>query len=175
MPCARRFARGPRRRGSELEPPGPDELEERRDKTFGRRVALLTAIYAVVLAFASPEAPAPDVGAARPRIEALAAFAEEEKRYNAQKKDIEKDSKKHERARHQQESRHLLRSRRGVPADARRLPADVLLLGLTVGSARAEPWRSSNGFDTALCSRVAREPDDDEGEAEGAHDGGAGG
>jgi hypothetical protein len=38
---------------AEIELPDPDELEERRDKTFSRRVALLTAIYAIVLAFAS--------------------------------------------------------------------------------------------------------------------------
>jgi uncharacterized protein DUF4337 len=38
---------------SEVELPNPDELEERRDKAFSRRVALTTAIYAVVLAIAS--------------------------------------------------------------------------------------------------------------------------
>ncbi len=37
----------------EVELPNPEELEERRDKTFSRRVALTTAIYAVVLAIAS--------------------------------------------------------------------------------------------------------------------------
>jgi hypothetical protein len=125
---------------SEIELPDPDELEERRDKTFSRRVALLTAIYAIVLAFASLgganaledivlnqqqssdqwafyqakvirehqyraqklilEAHAPDAGAARGRLEALAAkFGEEEKRYNTEKKDSEKDAKKHERER----------------------------------------------------------------------------
>lgn len=125
---------------SEIELPDPDELEERRDKTFSRRVALLTAIYAIVLAFASLgganaledivlnqqqssdqwafyqakvirehqyraqrlilEAQAPDAGAARARLEALAAkFGDEEKRYNAEKKDIEQDAKKHERER----------------------------------------------------------------------------
>jgi hypothetical protein len=36
-----------------LELPDPEELEERRDKAFSRRVALTTAIYAVVLAIAS--------------------------------------------------------------------------------------------------------------------------
>ncbi len=38
---------------AEVELPDPDELEERRDKTFSRRVALTTAVYAVVLAIAS--------------------------------------------------------------------------------------------------------------------------
>jgi hypothetical protein len=38
---------------AEVELPNPDELEERRDKTFSRRVALVTAVYAVVLAIAS--------------------------------------------------------------------------------------------------------------------------
>src|SRR5262249_38049284 len=33
--------------------PNPHELEEQRDKTFSRRVALMTAVYAVVLAIAS--------------------------------------------------------------------------------------------------------------------------
>ncbi len=37
----------------ELELPNPEELEERREKRFSRRVALTTAIYAVVLAIAS--------------------------------------------------------------------------------------------------------------------------
>ena len=38
---------------AEVELPNPDELEERRDKTFSRRVALTTAVYAVMLAIAS--------------------------------------------------------------------------------------------------------------------------
>ena len=38
---------------AEVELPNPEELEERRDKTFSRRVALVTAVYAVVLAIAS--------------------------------------------------------------------------------------------------------------------------
>jgi Domain of unknown function (DUF4337) len=38
---------------AEVELPDPEELAERRDKTFSRRVALTTAIYAVVLAIAS--------------------------------------------------------------------------------------------------------------------------
>ena len=37
----------------EVELPDPEELEERRDKTFSRRVALTTAVYAVILAIAS--------------------------------------------------------------------------------------------------------------------------
>lgn len=38
---------------AEVELPDPEELEEQRDKRFGRRVALTTAVYAVVLAIAS--------------------------------------------------------------------------------------------------------------------------
>jgi hypothetical protein len=38
---------------AEVELPNPEELEERRDKSFSRRVALTTAVYAVVLAIAS--------------------------------------------------------------------------------------------------------------------------
>lgn len=38
---------------AELDLPDPEELEERRDKTFSRRVALTTAVYAVILAIAS--------------------------------------------------------------------------------------------------------------------------
>ena len=38
---------------AEVEFPDPHELEERRDKTFSRRVALTTAVYAVILAIAS--------------------------------------------------------------------------------------------------------------------------
>lgn len=37
----------------EVELPDPEELEERRDKKFSRRVALTTAVYAVILAIAS--------------------------------------------------------------------------------------------------------------------------
>jgi hypothetical protein len=129
---------------AEVELPNPEELEERRDKAFSRRVALTTAVYAVVLAVASLggnnsmkdmllaqqqssdqwafyqakvvrehiyraqklvlEAELADATAARgPRQERLkelaAKFAEEEKRYNAEKRDIENDAKKleHER------------------------------------------------------------------------------
>jgi hypothetical protein len=128
----------------EVELPDPEELEERRDKAFSRRVALTTAVYAVMLAIASLggnnsmkdmllaqqqssdqwafyqakvvrehlyraqklvlEAELADTAAARgPRQERLQAlarqFADEEKRYNAEKKDIENDAKKleHER------------------------------------------------------------------------------
>jgi Domain of unknown function (DUF4337) len=38
---------------AEVELPDPEELEERRDKAFSRRVALVTAVYAVTLAIAS--------------------------------------------------------------------------------------------------------------------------
>ena len=38
---------------AEVELPDPEELEERRDKAFSRRVALVTAVYAVILAIAS--------------------------------------------------------------------------------------------------------------------------
>src|SRR5262245_22585658 len=38
---------------AEVELPNPDEIEELKQKTFTRRVALTTAIYAVVLAIAS--------------------------------------------------------------------------------------------------------------------------
>ncbi len=37
----------------EVELPNPEEIEERRDKAFSRRVALVTAVYAVVLAIAA--------------------------------------------------------------------------------------------------------------------------
>jgi len=38
---------------AEVELPNPEELEERAEKTFGRRIALVTAIYAVALAVAA--------------------------------------------------------------------------------------------------------------------------
>jgi hypothetical protein len=129
----------------DVELPNPEELEERRGKAFTRRVALTTAIYAVVLAIASlggnnatkemllAQQQASDLWAfyqakairehqyraqkqrlevdlaergsamkpeGRKKFEALMTnFAEEEKRYNAEKKEIEKDAKKleHER------------------------------------------------------------------------------
>jgi hypothetical protein len=123
---------------AEVELPDPEELEERRDKTFSRRVALITAIYAVVLAIASlggnnamkemllaqQEAsnqwayyqskvirehlnrgnklvlemqlaePSALKGAERDKLAALASkFADEEKRMNADKKEIEPKAK----------------------------------------------------------------------------------
>jgi hypothetical protein len=130
---------------AEVELPNPDELRERAGDRFGRRVALVTAIFAVMLAIASLggnnamkemllaqqqssdqwafyqakvirehqyrgqklrlEADLAERGAAmkpeaRQTLEALLKkFGEEEKRYNAEKKDIEKDAKtlEHER------------------------------------------------------------------------------
>lgn len=129
---------------AEIELPDPGELEERRDKAFSRRVALTTAVYAVVLAIASlggnntmkeallaqQEAtnqwayyqakvvrehlnraskllvetqlaePSPLKGAEREKFDALTKkYADEEKRMNADKKDIEKDARKFEAAR----------------------------------------------------------------------------
>jgi Domain of unknown function (DUF4337) len=123
---------------AEVELPDPEELEERRDKAFSRRVALVTAIYAVVLAIASlggnnamkemllaqQEAsnqwayyqskvvrehlnrgnklvlemqlaePSALKGAERDKVAALASkFADEEKRMNADKKEIEPKAK----------------------------------------------------------------------------------
>jgi hypothetical protein len=129
---------------AEVELPDPHELEERRDKSFSRRVALTTAVYAVVLALASlggnnamkemllaqqqasdqwayyqakvvrehlnrasklgVEAqlaePSPLKGAERAKFETLLGrYADEEKRLNADKKDIEKQARalEHER------------------------------------------------------------------------------
>ena len=130
----------------EVELPNPEELHERGEDRFGRRVALVTAVYAVVLAVASlggnnamkemllAQQLSSDQWAfyqakvirehqyraqklrlearprgARPRGPARGRatrcrrcsqrFAEEEKRYNAEKKDIEKQAKalEHER------------------------------------------------------------------------------
>jgi hypothetical protein len=121
----------------EVELPQPDELHEHAEKPFSRRVALVTAIYAVILAIAAlggnhamkemllaqqqssdqwafyqakvirehlyraqkmrleldlaGGGPAP----AREKMEILRQkLEEEEKRYGAEKKDIEKDAKK---------------------------------------------------------------------------------
>jgi hypothetical protein len=125
---------------AEVELPEPDELREHAENSFSRRVALVTAIYAVVLAIAAlggnhamkemllaqqqssdqwafyqakvirehlyraqkmrievdlAERAAGSRPAGREKGEALLEkFAEEEKRYNAEKKDIEKDAKK---------------------------------------------------------------------------------
>ena len=136
---------------AEVEIPNPDELHERGETTFGRRAALTTAIYAVVLSIASLGGnntvkemllaqqqssdqwafyqakvirehqyraqkmlletqlaePSSLKGAERAKVEALTTkFAEEEKRYNAEKKDIEKDAKKLELARDVRRERH---------------------------------------------------------------------
>ena len=136
---------------AEIEVPNPDELHERGETTFGRRAALTTAVYAVVLSIASLGGnnavkemllaqqqssdqwafyqakvirehqyraqkmlletqlaePSGLKGAERAKVEALATkFAEEEKRYNAEKKDIEKDAKKLELARDVRRERH---------------------------------------------------------------------
>jgi hypothetical protein len=136
---------------AEVEVPNPEELHERGEKTFSRRVALTTAIYAIVLSIAATggnnavkemllaqqqssdqwafyqakvirehqyrgqkmvvEAqlaePSTVKGAEREKLAALAAkFAEEEKRYNAEKKDIETDAKKLEHARDVFRERH---------------------------------------------------------------------
>src|SRR5437870_9427800 len=130
---------------AEVELPNPEELHERAQEHFSRRVALTTAVYAVMLALAALggnhamkemllaqqkssdqwafyqakvirehqyrgqklrlEADLLERGdsmkpAAREKLAALLKkFEEEEKRYNVEKKDIEKDAKKleHER------------------------------------------------------------------------------
>jgi hypothetical protein len=129
---------------AEVELPDPEELEAQRDKSFSRRVALTTAVYAVVLAIASlggnnsmkeallsqQEAtnqwayyqakvvrehlnrankllveaqlaePSPLKGAEREKFDALMKkYADEEKRMNADKKDIEKEARKFEASR----------------------------------------------------------------------------
>jgi hypothetical protein len=136
---------------AEVEVPNPEELHERGEKTFSRRVALTTAIYAIVLSIAALGGnnavkemllsqqqssdqwafyqakvirehqyraqkmiletqlaePSTVKGAEREKLAALAAkFAEEEKRYAAEKKDIEKDAKKLEHARDVFRERH---------------------------------------------------------------------
>ncbi len=135
---------------AEVELPNPEELKEKAERSFSRRVALVTAIYAVVLAIASlggnnamkemllaqqqssdqwafyqakvirehqyraqrmrlevelaERGPAMKPEVRQRHEELLKKFAEEEKRYNAEKKDIEKDAKKleHERDRHRE-------------------------------------------------------------------------
>src|SRR5262244_1950392 len=52
MPCGRRSGGAPARM-AEVEVPNPEELHERGEKTFSRRVALTTAIYAIVLSIAA--------------------------------------------------------------------------------------------------------------------------
>lgn len=139
---------------SDVELPSPrevqEQVEEADDKAFGRRVALTTAIYAVVLAIASLGGnnamkdmllaqqqssdqwafyqakvvrehlyraqkmtlelalaePASLKGSERAKVEALARkLAEEEKRYSAEKKDIEKDARRLEAERDVQRAR----------------------------------------------------------------------
>ena len=130
---------------AEVELPNPSEIHERAESAFGRRVALVTAVFAVVLAIAALggnhamkemllaqqkssnqwafyqakvirehqyrgqklrlEVDLLERGAAmkpeaREKLEGLLKrFEDEEKRYNAEKKDIEKDARKleHER------------------------------------------------------------------------------
>src|SRR5436309_10478845 len=136
---------------TEVELPNPEELHEHAEKSFSRRVALTTAIYAVALSIAALGGnntvkemllaqqqssdqwafyqakvirehqyraqkmlletqlaePSSLKGTERAKVEALATkFAEEEKRYNAEKKDIEKDAKKLELARDVRRERH---------------------------------------------------------------------
>ncbi len=125
---------------AEVELPKPEELREHAENTFSRRVALVTAVFAVVLAIAAlggnhamkemllaqqqssdqwafyqakvirehlyraqkmrlevdlAERAAAPRAEAREKMEALLQkFDEEEKRYGAEKKDIEKDAKK---------------------------------------------------------------------------------
>ncbi len=151
MPCERRYAEDPASRVAEIEVPNPEEIHERGETSFGRRAALTTAIYAVILSMASLggnntvkemllaqqqssdqwafyqakvirehqyrgqkmllEAqlaePSTLKGAERAKVEALAAkFAEEEKRYNGEKKEIEAEAKKLEAARDHRRERH---------------------------------------------------------------------
>lgn len=130
---------------AEVELPNPKELHEQAEDRFGRRVALVTAVFAVILSISSMggnnatkemllaqqkssdqwsfyqakvirehlyraqkqrleadlvERGAAFTPAAREKIEALARkWDEEERRYNAEKKDIEKDAKKLEAVR----------------------------------------------------------------------------
>jgi len=136
---------------AEIEVPNPQEIHERGETSFGRRAALTTAVYAVVLSIAALggnntvkemllaqqqssdqwafyqakvirehqyrsqkmllEAqlaePSSLTGAERAKVEALAAkFAEEEKRYNVEKKEIETEAKKLEAARDHRRERH---------------------------------------------------------------------
>jgi hypothetical protein len=141
---------------SEVELPKPEEIREHGRDRFSRRVALVTAVYAVMLALAALggnhamkemllaqqkssdqwafyqakvirehqyraqklrlEADLVERGdtmkpAAREQVEALAKqFGEEEKRYNGEKKDIEKEAKalEHERDRWQTKDPYFL-------------------------------------------------------------------
>jgi Domain of unknown function (DUF4337) len=129
---------------AEVELPNPEHLEHQASKSFSRRVALVTAVYAVALAVAALGSkvamkemllaqqqssdqwafyqakvirehqyrgqklmlevqlaePSTLKGPDRAKLEALAKkFGEEEQRYNAEKKDIEKDAKRLEAVR----------------------------------------------------------------------------
>src|SRR6185503_3958205 len=136
---------------AEVEVPNPEELHERGEDRFGRRVALVTAVFAVILSISSMggnnatkemllaqqkssdqwafyqakvmrehlyraqklrlEADLAEKGGAlrpdaREQLEALdKKFDEEEKRYAAEKKDIEKDAKKLEGVRDKNSTR----------------------------------------------------------------------
>lgn len=136
---------------AEIEVPNPDEIHERGETAFGRRAALTTAIYAIVLSIAALGGnntvkemllsqqqssdqwsfyqakvirehqyraqrmlletqlaePSSLKGGERAKVEALAAkFAEEEKRYNTEKKEIEAEAKKLEAVRDHRRERH---------------------------------------------------------------------
>jgi Domain of unknown function (DUF4337) len=136
---------------AEVELPKPEELHEQAENRFSRRVALVTAVFAVVLAIAALGGnhamkemllsqqqssdqwafyqakvirehqyraqkmllqmqlaePSSLKGAERAKVEGLAAkFAEEEKRYNTEKKEIEAEAKKLEAARDHRRERH---------------------------------------------------------------------
>ncbi len=141
---------------AEVELPKPEELHEKGQQSFSRRVALVTAIYAVVLAIASlggnhamkemllAQQQSSDqwafyqakvirehqYRAQKMRLEVelaersstmkpearqrhddlLKKFADEEKRYNAEKKDIEKDAKRleHERDKNRDKDPYFL-------------------------------------------------------------------
>jgi Domain of unknown function (DUF4337) len=135
---------------AEVELPNPEHLEHQASKAFSRRVALITAIYAVALAVAALGSkvamkemllaqqqssdqwafyqakvirehqyrgqkmllelqlaePSTLKGPERTKVEAQARkFAEEEQRYNAEKKDIEKEAKRLEHYRDFQRGR----------------------------------------------------------------------
>jgi hypothetical protein len=135
---------------AEVELPNPEHLEHHASKTFSRRVALVTAIYAVALAVAALGSkvamkemllaqqqssdqwafyqakvirehqyrgqkmlletqlaePSTLKGPERAKVEAqVQKFAEEEKRYNVEKKEIEQEAKKLEHERDYQRGR----------------------------------------------------------------------
>ena len=84
----------------EVELPNPAELEEIKNKAFTRRVAITTAVYAVMLAIAALGGNYAMKEMLLAQQQALLAeFAAEAKRYGVEKKDIEQDARKleHER------------------------------------------------------------------------------